>query len=308
MKIKHILVDIDPTKDSQPALTKAIALAKAYDASIELLLVAHEEGFLSQVFLGEEQRELARLHYMETKRKWLNVYLDLVDSVDVDVSYDVVWNKSICAGILEKVEKSNVDLVVKSTHRHPMINKALFTPTDWQLLTTCPVPLLLAKTGTAPSYKNILAAVDPMRQRNKPAELDQVILKTTEQLADKLTAAAKVIHCYEPVGLELWQDMGAGMHGFSFSNEQYKDYTQKLEKHHQDQFNNLLNDYHFSEDSRFLVEGVAHTQLVNTVAEKEVDLLVLGTTFKPGLLGTTSEKILDNIDCDLLAVKADEGI
>jgi len=40
------------------------------------------------------------------------------------------------------------------------------------------------------------------------------------------------------------------------------------------------------------------------VEEQKIDLIVMGTSYHSGLIGSTIEKILDEVNCDVMAVRA----
>ena len=75
------------------------------------------------------------------------------------------------------------DLVVKDTHYHSVIRRTVFTNTDWNLIRTCPAPLLLAKPGEWRAPPTLLAALDPGHLGDKPAALDHDILDAAQLLA-----------------------------------------------------------------------------------------------------------------------------
>ena len=69
MDIKRILVDMDPMSEEQPALTRAITLAKQFDASIELFLVVYNSSLMVEWFFDNEQLEKVKLAYLKTKQE-----------------------------------------------------------------------------------------------------------------------------------------------------------------------------------------------------------------------------------------------
>ncbi|MFT5451330.1 MAG: universal stress protein E [Enterobacterales bacterium] len=312
MKINHILVDMDPTKMQQPALSRAITLAKKFNASIELLLIVYNSGLMSQWFIDEERLKNIQDSYVASHKNWLDSYIKEVIDAQVPVTVDIRWHTPIYEGIIQKIKESDADLLIKSTHVHPKVNKIFFTPNDWQLLKACPIPLLLAKAETADEYTAIMAAVDPSHSHGKPEGLDKVILDTTTLLANNLSASAHVAHCYEGVTLPIWPSVGTspvdmGI-GIGLSPVEYKDYIKELNAHHTELFEQMVENYNFPTESKHLIEGKASETLPKIVDGNDISLMVIGTTYRRGLLGSTAENILDNINCDILAVKPDDFI
>ncbi len=304
MKIQHILVIMDPTIDEQPALFKAIEVAKKFDASIELFLVVHHSGLTPKWFNQEHPQEQIIRNYLNTKQRWLDTYLSLVSKENISVSSEVRWHTPLYAEILKKVTECHADMVVKTTHQHPLIDRLLFTPNDWQLLKSCPVPLLLVKSSSAPNYKNIMAAIDLKNTEDDLINLDEVILETTAMMSEYFHAVAHVTHAYDPMGYDLWPTSGTGFLGFDLPPYDYQSFQEQLKELHENEFNQLIAHYAFDEKHIHAFNGIASYQIVDTVKEENIDLLIMGVRVHSGFVSTTAEKILDEVNCDILAIKA----
>jgi universal stress protein E len=63
----------------------------------------------------------------------------------------------------------------------------------------------------------------------------------------------------------------------------------------------MIASYNLPSESKHLVEGKASEMLPKIVEDNNISLLVIGTIYRRGLLGSTAEKIL--IDCHLLTYK-----
>ena len=307
--INKILVCLDPMREQQPALDKALYLAKAYDASIELFLVVYNRGLVGNSFFNPQELEAAKKGYVSSQKRWVESYLDCVTKAGIECSFDVVWHKPLYEAIIQKADSSNIDLVIKSTHKHPLINKVFFTPNDWQLLKSCRVPLILTKLESSNEYQSILAAIDPSHAHDKPDELDPQILKSSSELAAKLEGQLHITHCYEPIAYQLWSDIGLGMGAgvgpadFSMGEDNYDEYVSQLNESQQKSFDKTISDYPLDEKYTHLEEGYPETLLPELVNKYNIDLLVLGTSYHTGLIGSTAEKLLDQLECDILSVQ-----
>jgi universal stress protein E len=304
MKIQHILVIMDPTINEQPALIKAIEMAKRFDASIELFLVVYHSGLAPKWFNKEHPQEIIISNYLKTKQRWLDTYLSQVSSENISVSSEVRWHKPLYAEILKKITQCHADMVVKSTHQHPVFDRLLFTPNDWQLLKTCPVPLLLAKSSTTTAYKNVLAAVDLEKSDDERRDLDDIILDTTAMMSEYFNAVAHVIHAYDPMGHELWPGDHASMLGVEIPSYDYQGYHVQQKELHEKEFTQLVEHYAFEEKNIHFVAGIATNILVDGVNDEAIDLLIMGVRFHSGFVSSTAETILDEVDCDILAIKS----
>jgi len=301
--IKHILVIMDPKSDHQPALVQAIKIAKKLSATVELFVVAYDSNFVSHWNFNKEQLAGLQKEYVSSKLRWLETYVTEAEMQGVHTKLDVIWHAGFSSAVVAKVASSNVSLVIKSTKQYSTLKKIFFTPSDWQLLEHCPVPLLLTKSLSVVSYDQVMAAVDPGKNNEKPEDLDAKILSVTMTMADLFDASAHVCHCYQPIGIELWQGMSSVGMDHSLVNGDFSDYSDAIKHHHQVAFEQLLSDYDFDKNSSHLVAGSAEFELPELVKANHVDLLVMGMANNGKFIGNTVEKILDNVDCDILSLK-----
>lgn len=301
--IKKILVVMDSSSDHQPALVQAINIAKKTLASIELLLVAYNSEFVSHWNFNQAQSAALQKEYLASKLRWLETYLPEVKPLGIEVYMDVVWHTDVSCAVLAKIESNGASLVIKSTKQNSTINKIFFTPCDWQLLEHCPVPLLLTKNISDYSYRKVMAAVDPERSHNKAEKLDAEIIQATLAMAELFKGQAHVCHCYQPIGIELWQGMSSVGMDHSLINGDFHEYSDAIKHHHQVAFKALLSDYAFDEETTHLVAGSAEFELPELVNTQQVDLLVMGMANNGKFIGNTVEKILDNVGCDILSLK-----
>lgn len=307
--LNKIIVCLDPLRDQQPALEKGILLAKTYQAKLELLLVVYNRSLVTNHFFSSEELEKAKLNYIESQKRWVKTYITEVKSENIDCAYDIVWHKPIYEAIIHKTKSSNADLVIKSTHHHPTVNKVFFTPNDWQLLKYCPVPLILAKPETAKTYTNVLSAIDISDADEQEKLLNQLILEQATELAEKLNSTSHVTHCYEPIAYQLWSDIGVGMGfamgpaDFSANEDSYQEYTDQLKQAQQEKFAQVIEHCNFSQEQMHLEEGYPENLLPAIVDSSSIDLLVLGSHQHSSLVGSTVEKILDQVNCDILSVQ-----
>lgn len=301
--IKSILVVMDSSSDHQAALVQAINIAEKTSASIELFLVAYNNHFVSHWNFNQAQLDALQKEYLASKVRWLETYLPEVKALDIVVNIDVVWHSDASCAVLAKVSSTDASMVIKSTQKDSTINKIFFTPSDWQLLEHCSVPLLLTKSMNEHSYHNIMAAVDPEKTNDKGEKVDSKILQAGEDMAELFDGQAHVCHCYQPIGIELWQGMSSVVMDHNLVKGNFNDYSEAIKNHHKAVFDELLSSFTFDEKLTHLVSGSAEYELPELVKEHQVDLLVMGMSNNGKFIGNTIEKILDNVECDILSIK-----
>jgi nucleotide-binding universal stress UspA family protein len=301
--INNILVVMDPESDHQPALVQAIKIAKKTSATIDLFVVAFNSDFVSHWNFNKEQLAGLQKEYVSSKLRWLETYSTEVEIQGIQVKLDVIWHPDFSSAVVAKAASNNASLVIKSTKEYSTIKKIFFTPSDWQLLEHCPVPLLLTKSLDDSSYDRVMAAVDPEKEHDKPAMLDAKVLSAAMTMAKLFEGNVHVCHCYQPIGIELWQGMSSVGMDHTLINGDFNDYSEAIKHHHQVSFETLLADYDFDAKSTHLVAGSAEFELPELVKANHVDLLVMGMGNNGKFIGNLVEKILDNVECDILSLK-----
>jgi hypothetical protein len=139
--VSSILVVVDRSLSAADAVAKAVLLARAATARVELFMCDAERGYaLSQAFVstGVEQSRQACLadshRHLETLRR-------LVTTDDVPITIDAACESPLYESIVRKVMRVRPDLVIKNVSGP--LNR--FDVTDWQLMRACPATLMLTR-------------------------------------------------------------------------------------------------------------------------------------------------------------------
>ncbi|MBU3006078.1 universal stress protein [Paraglaciecola arctica] len=306
--IKKILVVIDPDKPEQPALTKALLFAKQQPITIKLLSCLYYPSVMASNFLSTKQLEKTQSEIINTNQVKLNNLIDQNTQKHVTFETEVMWHWPVYQGILKVVTSFQPDLVIKATHPHKTIAKRFFTPTDWYLLKACPVPVLLVKNREWTENTTIVAAIDPEHNLSAKSELDRNILKTGYVASSALTMQLQAIHCFDPsywdILLEAVDKSGMWADVFSFDQEQNESMVlEKLRYQHNLKFAKECSEFVPNSENQHIISGDIEEVMPKTLGQLRAGILVLGTTYRTGLLGSTAQKLIETVDCDLLAVK-----
>jgi universal stress protein E len=292
MADKKILVIVDPqAHDGQPAVERAATLAEHAGAAIELYICDYDAeidvGQVSTVWIPQPARE----NLLGIYRKKLETLAAKLSKRGLRVSVDVGWGHPLGETIVEKIVAAKPWLVVKDTHHHGVLDRTAFSSVDWHLIRGCPAPLLLVKPYPFGKKPKVFAAVDPLHEHDKPAELDARIFRVAEELAKALQGELHVVHAYAiPLGLEFPDDV-----------------TQAIEKQHEQAMKAFLSAHKVPADHAHLLEGRAEVELPAICRDEGAAVMVMGAVSRRGLdrlfLGSTAERVLDRVPCDLLIVK-----
>lgn len=301
--LKSILVVVDPTAQTQPALARAAWLAEQAGARIELFVCDYDPYLAGERFFDTDALEKARTGLIQKRHQMLNKLAKPLRERGLGTAIDVTWDHPLHDGITRKVAEARPDLVVKDTHYHPAIRRSIFSNTDWHLIRRCPTPLMLVKSTSRPEIGSIVAAVDPVHERDKPAALDHRIVETAQMLTRIVGGTLDVVHAFDPAPAYA---VSADAMSFPIA-EPINELVDGLREQHKRALAELLERYRLDAPRIHLAEGDARAALISTVDELEADLLVMGSVSRNAiqrmLLGSTAEAVLDHIPCDLLIVK-----
>ncbi|WP_435236940.1 universal stress protein UspE [Psychromonas sp. PT13] len=296
----NILVYIDPTKESQPALERAVDFAKK-DSKIKLTLFVccYDLSFEMTSLSSSEEQQTMRSIVVKENQEWLNTLAAPYKEQGIHIATQVVWHHRPFQAAIIEILKNEYDLVIKSTHQHPKLSAILFTPTDWNLLRKCPVPVLLVKHPSWPENSNILCAIDCKSiQDDEHHELNAEILKEAQSIATTLNANMHLVNAYPTPPMNIMLELPE----FDPIN-----YENDLQKFHQKTLNEYAQSYNIPAPQVHLKQGLAEDVICEVANEIDAQLVILGSVGRTGLsatlLGHTAEQVIDNINCNLLALK-----
>jgi len=300
-----ILVIVDPTTNEQPALGRAAWLAGKLGSNLEIFICDYDQYLAGERFFDSKALAKARAGLLERHLARLEKLAAPIRDKGIKVATDVAWDHPLHEGILRKIESSEPTLVVKDTHFHSAIRRSLFTNTDWQIIRECRVPLWLVKPYTDPAVRRLLAAVDPLHERDKPARLDHKILETAESIRSSIDGELDVVHTFDPAPV-----YAVSTDAMSFPiTEPINETVAELRSQHRSAMEQLLEQHAIGAEHAHLIDGETREALVGAVDELEADLVVIGAVSRGALkrlaLGSTAERVLDFVPCDLLIVKPD---
>ena len=293
MREHTILVVIDLAAGAhQPALERAAWLAKQAGARVELFACDYDPdidmGRLTTVWgptPGPRERLLLR------RRSQLEDLAAPLRKQGLIVTADVVWDHPFEAAIVKKAAAHDYWLVAKDTHHHNLIQRTLLSNVDWHLIRKCAAPLLLVKDRKLAAEPNVLAAVDPVNEHDKPAALDDRIFSFAADLARVTRGHLHVMHSFvTPLGAELPPQI-----------------AEVIAQEHRAALTKFLDTHAVLGGRRHLYQGLAHDSLQQAALEHGADFVVMGAIARRGVkrlfIGSTAERVLDRLPCDLVIIK-----
>jgi universal stress protein E len=301
---QNILVVIDPTTDEQKALKRAIELAskiKANNAESKINITAFFSIFdfsyeMTTILSGDERDNMRQLVIKE-KQLWLD---SIISSAcpNIDITSKVVWHNRPFEAIINQVIEHNFDLVIKGTHQHDKFKSVVFTPTDWHILRKCPCPVLLVKDHEWPQQGKILAALNVGSDEQEHLSLNNTITSQAKNIAQLIDANVHLVNSYPGTPINI---------AIEIPEFDASEYNNAMQKHHKEAMSQHANSFNIPIDNTHVEEGLPESVIENVALKIDAELVILGTVGRTGisaaLIGNTAEHVIDQLNCDVLALK-----
>lgn len=300
-RVKNILVIVDPTADEQPALDKAVRLAKAFDARLQLFACETKETRANR-YAAHLQKAGAHA-FISDVHAVLDGMAEPARKQGIDLSIEVLTGDPLYAQLLERTQATCADLVVKDTHHHSLAKRSFITNTDWHLIRGCPVPLLLTKPRPWSAAPVIAAAVDPGHAKDKPAVLDSRILDWATGMSKCLGGSTHVIHAFLPA--IVMAEAASGMP--ALAGEVTQQLMEEEQKVKLAEVERLCASYGIERKNLAVQFGTATDVLPRFAQEIAADVVIMGAISRSALsrvfIGSTAERVLEYLPCDVFVVK-----
>jgi universal stress protein E len=300
--IRRILFAVkNPDSPRQKGIDKAVHIAKRLSASLELFHAISTPVFLDlQPLTATSLADLKR-ESLELRQRRLEAHVARADTRGLNVSCKVQWDYPPHEAIVRRAIHSRADLIIAECHEGSRLKPWLMHLTDWELLRTSAVPVLLLKNTRLYQRPAILAAVDPSHLHAKPARLDTEIVARGEQVAASLGGSLHLMHASYPAvfGMALG-DPAIDAMSLAESYELQK-------RQDREQFRDFAEKHGVKRTRRHLVDGDPAYGIPKVARATRAQMVVMGAMSRSGLkrvfIGNTAERVLNDLPCDVLVVK-----
>lgn len=297
-----LLVNIDDDTEHLPMVEKAAKLA-ACEGHLELFCVAFQSMIRSAGVFSEEAERRSRHAYMAQCEGRLDYLASRIRLDESRVSTDVCWDEKRAEAVLRKCERYNPDLLVYPVSNQPALLHHLLAPEDWKVLRKSPVPLLLSRDRPWPEHPRIAVALDPFHPLNEPAALDGKLFGMAHRLVRELEGELHVLHAFNALPQSA-----------IFDEHRVTDFSglqEHVAKEHRERLEALIAPWkhELGAAQLHLLQGELHHLVPRICEEQKIDLLIMGNVSRGVLerllVGSSAERVLDRIQCDLMVVKPD---
>ena len=301
-----ILAIIEPDVHPHEVVERAAWLARINGCGVDLLLCDPDVGPLhAGWYLSNEAKEIGE-QIATAQTEMIEDLADNIRATDVEVSTGVLEDRPIAEAIVNQVNERRPKFLVKGTQYHSAAERAIFVDTDWQLVRSCPCPLYLVKPSEVRDKPVIVAAVDPTHSHDKPAALDQAIVQYAQQVAAATDGEVHLLHTYQ----RLTGVGNAATRTFKPIKLPLDELDQRIKSEHREKLDALAESCGIEPDRVHQLPGRTRELLPMFARTNGADLVVMGALARWGLkrsiLGSTAERVLDHLPCDVLVVRLDE--
>ncbi|MEL6870667.1 MAG: universal stress protein [Pseudomonadota bacterium] len=304
-----VVIDNDDDVEALPCLARAVQLAQAMNAGIEVFCPVYDPYIAGERFFDSPDLDAAKSAYVRQMNDRMQTIAESVRAADVRVSVDVVWDAPVYEAIVRKVLRSRPLMVVRNNHYHHRLKRSIFSNDDWSLIRTCPAPLLITRPKRKDSEPlNVCAAIDPVHEHDKPAALDGKIFQQASDLATCTGGSLQVLHAYDPTPVIASTGVNAYMPVIVDADA----IATSVRDQHRTAANRFAEQYALDAKQIALVQGSARKVIVQHAIEAAVDIMVMGAVSRGflarALVGHTAEQVLDRMPCDVMIVKPDSFV
>lgn len=298
-----ILVVVEPDNHPEDVVARAAWLADLAKCELHLLMCDPDIGALREGLLVSNEAQGIAEKIVHAQTGILDDLAAPAREQGIDVHTRILEERPVADGVLHEALNLEPRFVIKGTQYHSAAERSIFVDTDWQLVRSCPYPLWLVKPHAIREKPVIVASVDPTHSHDKPATLDQVIVDTALALGRASDGEVHLFHTYHRL-------IGVGREAtrtFKPIKLPIDELSEKIQKDHRARLDELAAKNDIDDAQVHQLPGDTRELLPTFVRAHAADLVVMGALARWGLkravLGSTAEKVMDHLPCDILIVR-----
>ncbi len=270
IQLRKIFCVIDPTTNTQRALTRAAYIASGTGAAVHayLCIYSHSDQ-------PSEDREDMRAAELAKHDAWLERIVETVRARGVEVSVEIDWQDDWRAALGPAAARAGADLIVKSSFRRSAPQRRLLKTADWTLMRSAPCPVLLVKSDLPLSQGSVLAAVHLGAEDPEHQALNDAVIAYANSVASAAGVDLHAVNAY------------AGSDHFVHPPD-------------------LARRVGIPRTHAHVGDAEPEELIAQVAREIGAQLVVVGSVARRGIrgavVGNTAERILDHVDADVVAV------
>lgn len=303
---RRILAVVEPDNQPRIVVERATWLASLMNCDIQLLLC---DPILSPLGMGiipsDKSSELERA-IEQVQQGFANELAQIARDKGIGVTTELIEERPIAEAVMSRAEITKPKFIMKGTQFHSDAERGIMVDTDWQLARICPFPIWFVKASEFEDDPVIVAAVDPTHSHDKPAALDDVIVRMAKSIAGLTNGKVHLFHTYERLA-------GVGdeaMKVFRPIKLEIDKIDKKVKEEHRDALDALAGRNDIGDKFVHQLPGRTRDLLPTFVRTHGAQLVVMGALarwgFKRMIIGSTAERVMDHLPCDIVVVRLGE--
>ncbi|MBZ0111444.1 MAG: universal stress protein [Thermoanaerobaculia bacterium] len=302
-EFKNILVATDTRLEGHPILDEAVEIARFSGATLKIVDVVPD--FPWTVRLTVKKHEDLRALVQREKKASLDALAAPIRERGIQVEAKVLSGRT-SVEIVREVLRYKHDLVLRVAKGVDSRRGGYFGTTGIRLLRECPCAVWLVAPAATHEYQHVMGCVDTSAGDSLDAELNDKVYRLASLMSRHHDAQLSIVHAWLVFGEQLLRNR--------VSPIEFERMIGKSRDQIEEQFDEFLRKHGsgVGEPNVHLVRGDPSSVIPTYIAENGVDLVVLGTvarSYASGMLiGNTAERILNSIQCSVLALKPDRFV
>lgn len=280
--LQNILVTVDFSESTEYVIENSIRLAEKFDSQITLMHVISDHHMSSKLDKFIEESVSSNLEKITAQ----------INAKGIDVRDSIVEHGVPFEKIIHEAQTNEYNVIVAGSGKKAEDEAFKLGTTVEKLIRKNQIPIWVVKPEPIRSIRKILCPVDF-------SDASHRALNNAITLAQSFDAELTILHTYaSSSSYSIWIEVD-----YAQEDEILKS---SLEKEFHDflvQVN--LNDVSYNQVT---IEGVAHQEILKFIKEKDIDLLLMGTTGRTGLsrilMGSTTVKVTRELPCSFITTKA----
>lgn len=305
--IKKIVVEVSQEQGAQPTLERALELCKFEPAQLYLFTCCYSSHLELLHLFDNAQMDMVAKALTYKQRQYLQALADDNSQDNLTMSVEAVWQTPRYQALIEYADRVAADMLISNLHADKATNRWALSASDSQLLKASPIPTLFVKSAKPVSHQGVMAALSPSHPLSRQSHLDDNLLSAGAQIAERIAGPLHACHCFDPnlltqlVNMITDADIGKALFASSQNHPSHWKDKLKQQTHHAFQAHCFGM---FEDQSRLhFVEGELIAQVQKLIEDNRIGILVVGSAYRTGLLGSSAEELLAHTCCDLLVVK-----
>lgn len=294
-RFQRLLVYVQDEPARDPALARALTLARASGGSLTLVGVIGSETRAGQATCPIDQAR------MKERKAELEDHAAEIRASGTYAEASVVYGRP-SEVIMGLVRRGGHDLVLKRASPELIEgSRRSVGTTALRLLRTCPCPVWVVRPRDG-SARSVLAAV-ALSANEDTRQLDVAVMRTAAALATTENADLYVIHAWQDHGI-LWIPEPHFVHGVERAR------PHELVQAAMNRFLQPFRDRLAASGAVHMVQGQPEEVVPELASAIGAEILVMGTHGRSGLVGflvgNTSERVLLQTPSSVVVVKRDQ--